>query len=157
MSSRVLKVSLIDLDQILESAAVLSWDDLMPEGPDSLIHVEYRGDQNALAYLKVWASAKRGYWSLVCEYFASSEEAPGEGLTFSEGYSSETLADMLNFIIKGRASFASDRQRPNRLVQVHAPSRKDRKNAEQVLRQALDESEFAAMRRWSANSLKLTA
>jgi hypothetical protein len=56
----------IGLAQILESAIILSWKELMRERTSS-VHVEYRlGPGGSLEYLKVWSLITRGDPYLVC-------------------------------------------------------------------------------------------
>lgn len=141
----VLQVSLISFDRVLESASILAWNDLMPEGPDAVIQVEYRGNRNALEYLKVWGSVTRGSWNLigVCESFPTG---PLGRLNFADGYVSNDYADMLYLITQRQAAFArEDTVGQSTILAVYAPSDQDRDAAEDVLRQALDEEEFAAM------------
>lgn len=142
--SSVLQVSPIAFDRVLESASMLAWSDLMPETPDAVMQVEYRGNQHALEYLKVWGSVKRGYWNIigVCE---SSPTGLGR-LNFADGYDSHDYADMLALITHQQAAFArEDTVGQSTILAIHAPSSQDRAAAEAVLRQALDEEEFAAM------------
>src|SRR5579864_5834998 len=62
----------ITLDQILESAVVLSWKDLLPGTRTNLVHVEYRlGPGGSLEFLKIWSSITRGHQYLVCEWSPS--------------------------------------------------------------------------------------
>jgi len=58
------------LDQVLESAIVMSWTDLMHGTGAGLFHIEYGfAPGGTLDYLKVWSSITRGHWLLACEYF----------------------------------------------------------------------------------------
>ena len=50
------------LDQILESAVVVSWADLMRGAQTGLIHIEYGfAPSGTLDYLQVWSSITRGH------------------------------------------------------------------------------------------------
>jgi hypothetical protein len=56
-----------NFDQILESAVVASWADLMRGALSGLIHIEYGfAPSGTLDYLQVWSSIKRGHWLLAC-------------------------------------------------------------------------------------------
>jgi hypothetical protein len=51
------------LERILESAIVVSWEDLMHGAQTGLIHIEYNfAPDGTLEYLKVWSSITRGHW-----------------------------------------------------------------------------------------------
>jgi len=53
-----------NLELILESAVVTSWDNSMPGTYTGLIHCEHGfADRGSLDYLKVWASPSRGSWA----------------------------------------------------------------------------------------------
>jgi hypothetical protein len=100
---RVMKVQ---MDRILESAVVLSWKDLLHISQEGLIHIEYVPGPS-LQYLKIWQLTGKGSWSLICEYWMSQGQAakPVAGLTFSNDYHSEGLAEMLNVIMQHQGSF----------------------------------------------------
>jgi hypothetical protein len=99
------------LDQILESAIVVSWADLMrgtQAGADEagLIHVEYGfAPGGTLDYLKVWSSLTRGHWLLACEYWMSPSTFHSTGISFDNGYQSEGLAHILGFIMQHQDAF----------------------------------------------------
>jgi hypothetical protein len=94
------------LDQVLESAIVVSWADLMRGAGDGLIHIEYGfAPGGTLDYLKVWSSLTRGHWLLACEYWMSLSTFHGTGITFDNGYQSEGLAHILGFIMQHQDAF----------------------------------------------------
>ena len=104
------------LDQILESAIVVSWADLMrgrkagvKEGKlaeAGLIHVEYGfAPGGTLDYLKVWSSITPGHWLLVCEYWMLPATVHGTGISFDNGYQSEGLAHTLGFVMQHQDAF----------------------------------------------------
>jgi hypothetical protein len=75
------------LEQSLENAVVLSWNELMPAAISGIIHVEYHlGAEHSLEYLKVWASSERGHWSLICEFWKCSLWSHIPGISFGKGY-----------------------------------------------------------------------
>lgn len=99
------------LDEILESAIVVSWADLM-RGREAgltetgLIHIEYGfAPGGTLDYLKVWSSIAPGHWLLVCEYWMSPSTFHGTGISFDNGYQSEGLAHTLGFVMQHQDAF----------------------------------------------------
>ena len=94
------------LDQILESAIVVSWADLMRGTEAGLIHIEYGfAPGGTLDYLKVWSSLTRGHWLLACEYWMSPSTFHGTGISFDNGYQSEGLAHILGFVMQHQDAF----------------------------------------------------
>ena len=125
----------ITLDQILESAVVLSWKDLLPGIRTSLVHVEYRlGPGGSLEFLKVWSSITRGHQYLVCE---SNLSAATNHVSFSNDFYSKDLAQMLESIIRNQAVFFKDLTlHRDGLVQIHPPTEEDRRSAEACMAEA---------------------
>ena len=107
---RTLPIS-IEMGRILKSAVVLSWKDLFPVSQGGLVHIEYVPG-NRLPYLKIWRLTGKGEWSLVCEYRMPGEPAhiPVAGITFSNGYYSAGLAEMLEVIMQHQGFFGSARE-----------------------------------------------
>lgn len=94
------------LDQVLESAIVMSWADLMRGTEAGLIHIEYGfAPGGTLDYLKVWSSLTRGHWLLACEYWMSPSTFHSTGISFDNGYQSEGLAQILGFIMQHQDAF----------------------------------------------------
>ena len=94
------------LERALESAIIASWTDLMHGAQAGLIHVEYGfAATGTLEYLKVWSSLTRGHWLLVCEYWMSANPFHGAGVRFENGYQSEELARILEFVMQHQNSF----------------------------------------------------
>ena len=120
----------ITLDQILESAVVLNWKDLLPGTRTNLVHVEYRlAPAGALEFLKIWSSITRGHQYLVCEW-ACTPLLPGSHVTFSNDFYSKDLAQMLESIIQHQAAFSKDLTlHRDGLVQIHPPTEEDRRSA----------------------------
>jgi hypothetical protein len=119
----------ITLDQILESAVILNWKDLLPGTRTSLVHVEYRlGPGGSLEFLKVWSSIIRGHQYLVCDWTPS---AAGNHVSFSNDFYSKDVAQMLESIIQHQAIFSKDLTlHRDGLVQIHPPTEEDRRSAE---------------------------
>jgi hypothetical protein len=71
-----------------------------------LIHIEYGfAPTGTLEYLKVWSSITRGHWLLACEYWMSANPFHGIGIHFDNGYESEGLAHILEFVMQHQNSF----------------------------------------------------
>ncbi len=95
------------IDQILESAIVVSWSDLMHDTAAGLIHIEYGfALAGTLDYLKVWSSIKRGHWLLACEYWMSANTFHSIGVRFDNGYESDGLGHILESVMQHQNSFA---------------------------------------------------
>jgi hypothetical protein len=94
------------LDRTLECAIVVSWSDFMRGTQTGLIHIEYAfAPTGTLDYLKVWSSIARGHWLLACEYWTSANTFHGTGVRFENGYESEGLAHILEFVMQHQNSF----------------------------------------------------
>jgi hypothetical protein len=99
----------VQIKQILESAVILGWSELLSDSDSAIIHVEYgTAPEPCLQYLKIWRSGQQGKWELICEYWisAGSAGAPKIGLTFCRGYHSVRLAEILASILRHRDAIA---------------------------------------------------
>ena len=99
----------LQIEDILESAVVLSWKELLDSSHKGVVHVEYgTAPEPSLQYLKIWLSTTRGKWDLICEYWMSrgSSSLPAAGLTFSNGYHSAHLAHMLEDVMRRHGGIA---------------------------------------------------
>jgi hypothetical protein len=128
------------LEQILESAIVVSWTDLIRGTEAGLIHIEYGFAPDAtLDYLKVWSSITPGHWLLVCEYWISASTFHSTGVRFENGYKSEGLAHILEFAMQRQNSFVLP---PNLgrqgLLQISTPTAKESAEAAARVRVAFD-------------------
>ena len=95
------------MERILECAVVLNWEDLTTRFIPVAMQMEYRsGPDRSLEHLKLWSSASRGHWKLVCEYWVHATATHVQDLTFSDSYSSAGLARMLKAIMKNQQAFA---------------------------------------------------
>jgi len=93
--------------QILECAIVAAWNDLVRGPQAGLIHIEYQlTPGGTLDYLKVWSSTSRGHWFLACEYWMSGVPLHGSGIHFHNGYASEGLAHILDFVMQHQSAFS---------------------------------------------------
>jgi hypothetical protein len=115
------------LERALESAIIVSWTDLMHGAQTGLIHIEYGfAPTGTLEYLKVLSSITRGHWLLACEYRMSANAFHGIGIRFDNGYKSERLARILEFVMQHQSSFLLP---PNLgrqgLLQIPTPTEKE--------------------------------
>ena len=112
------------LDHILESAVISSWTALTGGAQTGLIHIEYGfAAGGTLDYLKIWSSLTRGHWLLACEYWMSPSTFHGTGVRFDNGYESQGLAHILEFVMQHQNSFVlpSNLGRQG-LLQISAPT-----------------------------------
>ena len=95
------------LEQILEFAIVAFWKDMTNGTHPELIHIEYNlAPGGTLANLSIWSSITRGHWLLVCEYWMSDSDSHSKGVRFENGYHSEGLAHVLEFVMQDQDMFA---------------------------------------------------
>jgi len=128
------------LEQMLESAIVVSWAELMHGAEAGLIHIEYGfAPGEGLDYLKVWSSLTRGHWLLACEYWMSASTFHGSGVRFDNGYESEGLAHLLEFVMQHQDSFVLP---PNLgrqgLLQIATPTGEQSAAAAALMKEAFD-------------------
>jgi hypothetical protein len=124
MSTQPLLAGKLKLDRSLESAVILGWRDLMPGTASGQIHIEYHLASNGSADgLEIWLSTVRGYWKLICGHGMSRDSSRTSGVQFVNGYSSATLAHILELIVQQQDRFSTSSQldRPV-LIQVQAPT-----------------------------------
>jgi hypothetical protein len=125
---------------ILESAVVVSWDDLMRGTATGLIHIEYGfATGGTLDYLKIWSSLTRGHWLLACHYWMSANTFHGAGIGFDNGYQSEGLAHILEAVMQHQNSFVLP---PNLgrqgLLQISTPTVEESAAAAALINEAFD-------------------
>jgi hypothetical protein len=128
------------LEQVLESAIVVSWADLMRGAQNGLIHIEYCfASSGTLDYLQVWSSITRGHWLLACEYWMSPSEFHGAGVHFENGYQSEGLAQILESVMRHQTAFSlpADLGRQG-LLQVTTPTQDESSTAAASVSEAFD-------------------
>jgi hypothetical protein len=112
----------IKLDHVLESAAVLSWQDLMQGQSSGLVQIEcHIGSERSVDCLKMWRSTPRGYSSLICN--CSVNPGWSGGPSFSNGFHSRDLGRLLESILLNQHLFqpVSDAN-SNVLIQVGPPT-----------------------------------
>ena len=112
----------IPLDQVLESAVVINWNDLIRGSNPALIHLEYHiGEAGFIDNLRIWSSTARGYWSLVCQCLIDPDLSCT--VNFRNGYEARDLGKSLQTIMKRQAEFPyKSTVDTNHLVQVGQPT-----------------------------------
>jgi hypothetical protein len=128
------------MDRILKSAVVLSWKDLVHPAQRGPLQIEYFPGIR-LSYLKIRQLTGRGEWILVCEYRMSREltRAPVDGLTFTNGYHSAGLAEMLEVIMQHQDHFVDSRVSPwAGSIQVSPPTEQETLAAGACVRHAYE-------------------
>jgi hypothetical protein len=131
----------VQINRVLESAVVLSWNDLVKGLHRVIIHVEYGiAPEPSLQYLKIWLSRTPGMWDLICEYWISPGPSliPAAGLTFSNGYYSSDLEQILEQTIQHRDGFSDPLCGKSgvNLIRVPAPTEDDTLNARTCISEA---------------------
>ena len=129
-----------NFDQILESAVIANWVDLMRGAQSGLIHVEYGfAPSGTLDYLQVWSSTVRGRWLLACAYRMSASGFHDTGVHFDNGYESEGLAHVLELLIAHQSAFAAPRNLGRAgLLQIATPTQQEISAATASVSEAFD-------------------
>ncbi len=115
----------VQISQILESAVVLNWNDLVQVATGGLLQIEYHiGSERTVDSLKMWCNATRGYWSLVCDYSVN----PGwsNGPRFSNGFHSRDLGRSLESIMLNQNLFQHASEiNSNVVIQIGPPTQEE--------------------------------
>jgi len=128
----------IQMDRLLRSAVVLSWQDLSHGSQSRLIHIEYAPGK-LLEYVKIWQLTGKGEWSLVCEYWmpSATTAAARDGMMFSNDYHSVGLTEKLEVIMQHQDSFVASLLAPGAgLIQVMLPTEQESVAATDCMRHA---------------------
>lgn len=131
----------VQIYRVLESAVVLSWKELLESSHKGVIHVEYgTAPEPSLQYLKIWLARRRGTWDLICEYWMchGTSTVPAAGLTFSNGYYSAHLAQMLEDVMRHQDGIPGSLSGKTSLglIVVESPTESDRRKAGNCMSQA---------------------
>jgi hypothetical protein len=129
-----------NFDQLLQSAVVASWADLMRGSQRGLIHVEYGfSPSGALDHLQVWSCITKGRWLLACGYQRAASEVLDTDVHFHNGYKSESLARILELVVSHQKAFILPRN-PGRtgLLQIATPTEKESAAAVMSMNEAFD-------------------
>jgi hypothetical protein len=130
-----------NFDQILASAVVANWVDLMRGAQSGLIHIEYGfAPSGTLDNLQVWSSISRGHWLLACAYQKSASEIHDISVHFENGYESEALAHVLELVIAHQNEFSAARTLGRAgLLQIATPTQKESLAAVASVSKAFDD------------------
>jgi len=129
-----------DLDQVLESAVVVSWTELMRGAQRGLIHIEYDfAPSSTLDTLQVWSSISLGHWLLACSHWMSPSKFHKTGAHFDNGYASAGLAHILEVVMQNQNAFALPTNLGRQgLLQVTVPTEEESTAAGASVREACD-------------------
>ena len=110
-----------------------------------LVHIEYAfAPTGALDYMKVWMSISRGHWLLACEYWMSANTFHGVGVRFENGYQSEELARILEFVMQHQDSFVPPPNLGRQFrLQIPTPTEKESAAAAITVNEAIHSSLLA--------------
>ncbi len=115
----------VQLSQILESAVVLNWSDMVQAATGGLLQIEYHvGGERTVDSLKMWCNTTRGYWSLICDYSVN----PGwsNGPRFSNGFHSRNLGRFLESIMLNQNLFQHAAEiNSNVVIQIGPPTEEE--------------------------------
>jgi hypothetical protein len=127
-----------NLEEMLQAAVVVSWDDIVPTEKIATVHVQYRfAADHSLANLQIWVSEIRGHWLLVCEYSGVPSARKQIHLAFSNTYRSDLLAQLLQFVVEHQSAFArAPELNRDSLVQVQSPSEDEKARALKLVNEA---------------------
>jgi hypothetical protein len=128
------------LEQMLESAVVLSWKDLM-DSSDGRIQIEFRASTTgSVEYVKVWASGTtRGHWSLICESQGAGPNPPRR-MDFSNKFHSGFLAQTLEYVLANPSQFPTRPDGFTGLIQVQSPTQDEIMSATERVRDAREKT-----------------
>jgi hypothetical protein len=143
----------LQIEHILESAVILSWNELLGGSDSAILHLEYAtAPEPSLQYLKIWRSTKRAKWDLICQYWisAGAPGAPQIGLTFGRGYNSPRLTEILESILRHQGDIpdALCGETKLNLIIVGLPTPQERLSATRCISEAYEQRgrSFATMR-----------
>ena len=120
-----------ELARVLQSAVILSWDDLMPPGATGSIHIEYgTAASGTIDFLKVLSSTTRGCWKLVCEYWVSSSWGHTPGMSFGDIPCPRQFAHAIQELMQHESEFTHPCESScNGMIQITPPTEAERKDA----------------------------
>jgi hypothetical protein len=127
------------LNEMLECAVIVTWEDLIHVGTPGLVHIKYRySTDHSLESLQVWASEVRGCWNLVCEYPNLQAAIRNSEVAFSNGYRSDALTQLLKFAVEHQGEFyrIPDLNRDS-LAQIQVPTNEEKIRACKLVGEAL--------------------
>ena len=128
------------IDRILECAVYLNWKDFNSGSSPTAVRLEYRtGPTRSLQCVKLWSSASRGQWKLVCQYWMQPDPTHQQGVMFTKTYSSPGLTRMLDAIMRHQGMFSAARPDPRDcVVQIASPNEAQCTAAKRDMTEALE-------------------
>lgn len=129
-----------ELGRVLQSAVILSWDDLMAPATTGSVHIEYgRGASGAIDFLKVFSSTTWGYWKLACEYWVSSSWGHTPGMSFGDIPCPRKFAQTIQKLMQHASEFTPPWESScNGMIQVTPPTEAEREAASNCLAEVFD-------------------
>lgn len=128
-----------ELTRVLQSAVILSWDDLMPPATAGSIHIEYgTGTTGVVDYLKVFSSTTRGCWNLVCEYWVRSLWEHPAGMSFGDIPCPRRFAQAIEELMQHQGEFTGLCASRDGMIQISPPTADERKQALSCITEAFD-------------------
>lgn len=129
-----------ELARALQSAVILSWNDLMPPATAGSVHIEYgTGASGAIDFLKVFSSTTRGCWKLACEYWATSSWGHTPGMRFGDIPCPRKFAQTIQNLMQHENEFTrSCKSSCNGMIQITPPTETERKDASNCLTEVFD-------------------
>jgi len=124
-------VASLPFDEVLSSALVFNWNDLIPESVAGQIQIEYHvGLAGGVEFVKVWGATIRGHWDLICSCWTHSGSSNQSGLQFANNYKSDTFRGMLDSIMHHQDLFRVETTPgTDCMIQVSPPTEKERISA----------------------------
>jgi hypothetical protein len=96
----------MELDNALEFAVVLGWNDLKKVADPSSARVEYRSAVGtAVDYLSIWSVDGEAKQNMVCDYWTWTSSAHPSGIRFNGKFQSAPLGLALDFILMNQDQF----------------------------------------------------
>lgn len=123
--------------RILQSAVILSWDDLMPPATTGSVHIEYgSGASGAIDFLKVFSSTTWGYWKLVCELWVSANWGHTLGMSFGDIPCPRRFAQTIQKLMQHENELSGSSC--NGMIQITPPTEAEREDASNCLTEVFD-------------------
>ena len=129
-----------ELTRVLQSAVILSWDDLMPPATTGSVHIEYgKAASGAIDFLKVLSSTTRGCWKLACEYWVSPSWGHTPGMSFGDIPCPRKFAQTIQNLMQHESEFTPPCESScNGMIQVTRPTEAEREDASNCLAEVFD-------------------
>ena len=128
------------IDRILECAVYLNWKDFTSGSSPTAVRLAYlTGPARSLKCVKLWSSASRGHWRLICQYWMQPDPTHQQGVMFTKAYSSLGLTRMLDAIMRHQEAFSVARtDLRDCVVQIASPDEAQCAAAKRDMTKALE-------------------